>query len=253
MPGPRCGLLVRRVAGVVDESVGRGLVAKLGRRGLILHGATVPARPLASVLRPTPKGLFVIRILTVCTGNICRSPLAALLLAHRMADIGVEATSAGVRARGGDRMPVEAVELALAEGVPTDLPNAHAARYLTEALLQDPDLVLAMDRDHRRAIVELAPGKLRATFTIREFERLAAATSDDAIRAGATGDSPAERLRGALAVLAGQRGLVLPPADPADDDVVDPYGRSRETYARSGAQLTPGVAAVERVVRLAVG
>lgn len=195
----------------------------------------------------------MIHILTVCTGNICRSPLAAQLLAHRMADIGVEATSAGMRARADDLMPLEAAEQALAQGVPTHLSHAHRARFLTEALLQNPDLILAMDRDHRRAIAELAPSKLRATFTLREFERLAAATSDDAIRAGAVGGDPRERLRGALAVVGGQRGLVLPPADPRDDDVVDPYGRSRETYARSTSQLVPGIAAVERVVRLAVG
>jgi len=199
------------------------------------------------------EGLRVIQILTVCTGNICRSPLAALVLQHRLGDLGVAATSAGVRARQGDRMPREAVELAVAHGVPTEQIAAHGSRYLTEALLREPDLVLAMDRDHRRAIVELAPAKLRVAFTIREFERLAAATSDDAIRAGATGDDPRDRLRGALAVLGGQRGLVLPPVDPTDDDVVDPYGRSRETYARSDAQLSPGLDAVERVVRLAVG
>lgn len=194
----------------------------------------------------------MIHILTVCTGNICRSPLAALVLQERLGDVGVVATSAGVRARAGDRMPVEAVELAVGHGVPADRIEAHAARYLTEGLLREPDLVLAMDRAHRRAIVELAPSKLRTAFTIREFERLSAATPDEAIRAGAAGDDPRDRLRGALAVLAGQRGLVLPPADPADDDVVDPYGRSRETYARSNAQLAPGLAAVERVVRLAV-
>ncbi len=195
----------------------------------------------------------MIHILTVCTGNICRSPLAALVLEQRLADLGVAATSAGIRAREGVRMPVEAAELAIARGVPADRITAHGSRYLTEAILRGPDLVLAMDRDHRRAVVELAPGQLRTAFTIREFERLAAATPDEALRAGAVGAEPRDRLRGALAVLSGQRGLVLPPADPADDDVVDPYGRSRETYARSDAQLSRGLDAVERVVRLAVG
>lgn len=195
----------------------------------------------------------MIRILTVCTGNICRSPLAALVLEQRLADLGVVATSAGIRAREGMRMPVEAAELAIARGVPADRIAVHGSRYLTEAILRGPDLVLAMDRDHRRAVVELAPGQLRTAFTIREFERLAAATPDETLRAGAVGAEPRDRLRGALAVLSGQRGLVLPPADPADDDVVDPYGRSRETYARSDAQLSPGLDAVERVVRLAVG
>jgi protein-tyrosine phosphatase len=196
----------------------------------------------------------VIQILTVCTGNICRSPLAELVLQERLGDVGVRVSSAGIRARQDDRMPQEAVELAVAAGVPAGATAAHGARYLTERLLEGVDLVLAMDREHRRSIVELAPGALRTTLTAREFERLAAATSDDEIRAGAdaAGDDPGARVRGAVAVLTGQRGLVFPPADPADDDVVDPYRRSRATYARSAAQLLPALGAVERVVRLAL-
>lgn len=196
----------------------------------------------------------MIQILTVCTGNICRSPLAELVLQERLGGVGVQVSSAGIRARQDDRMPQEAAELAIAAGVPAEAAAAHGARYLTERLLEGVDLVLAMDREHRRAIVELAPGVLRTTLTAREFERLATATSDDEIRAGAdaAGDDAGARVRGAVAVLTGQRGLVFPPADPADDDVVDPYRRSRTTYARSAAQLLPALDAVERVVRLAL-
>jgi protein-tyrosine phosphatase len=195
----------------------------------------------------------VIQILTVCTGNICRSPLAELVLAQRLGDLDVGVASAGIRARDDDRMPLEAAELAVAAGVPAAAAAQHGARYLTEGMLRGVDLALAMDREHRRAIVQLAPGALRVTFTVREFARLSTATPDDAIRAGAVGSDAGARLRGALAVLAAQRGLVLPPEDPADDDVVDPYGRSRQTYERSAEQLLPALDAVERVVRLVDG
>ena len=202
-------------------------------------------------------------ILTVCTGNICRSPLAAQLLATRLADLGVTVSSAGARARGGTPMTPEAQALAADRGIPSSLSAQHAARYLTAAHVAAADLVLAMTRDHRREIVELDPSRVRTAFTVRELARLAADVSDDELRAasavagsGSAVSADAEaraRFAAALAVVAGRRGLVLPPASPDDDDVIDPYGRSTATYARSADEMAPGLAAVERIVRVALG
>ena len=200
-------------------------------------------------------------ILTVCTGNICRSPLAAQLLATRLADLGVTVSSAGTRARGGTPMTPEAQALAADRGIPSSLSAEHAARYLTPAHVSAADLVLAMTRDHRREIVELDPSRVRTAFTVRELARLAADVSDDELRAAASavaGSGSAvsaearARFAAALAVVAGRRGLVLPPASPDDDDVIDPYGRSTATYARSADEMAPGLAAVERIVRVAL-
>ena len=202
-------------------------------------------------------------ILTVCTGNICRSPLAAQLLATRLADLGVTVSSAGARARGGTPMTPEAQALAADRGIPSSLSAEHAARYLTPAHVAAADLVLAMTRDHRREIVELDPSRVRTAFTVRELARLAADVSDDELRAAASAvagsgsavSANAEaraRFAAALAVVAGRRGLVLPPASPDDDDVIDPYGRSTATYERSADEMAPGLAAVERIVRVAL-
>lgn len=199
-------------------------------------------------------------IMTVCTGNICRSPLAELLLATRLADLGVDVHSAGVRGLRSATMTPEAIDLAIEYGVSEADADAHRSRYLTEAMLASPDLILAMTRDHRREIAELAPSRLRATFTAREFARLAASLTDEEVRdAAASVDSessratPSERIRAAAAAVAGRRGLVPPPSDPADDDVIDPYGRDWGVYRRSADQLLPALAEVERVVRLAAG
>lgn len=202
----------------------------------------------------------MIEIMTVCTGNICRSPLAALVIASRLSDLGIVAYSAGVRGLADAPMTADAVDLAVARGIPAADAAGHRSRFLTERHLARPDLILAMTRDHRRAIAELAPARLRSTFTMREFARLAASLTDAQIRAAAAdavadadGQDASARLRAASALLAGQRGLLVPPADPLDDDVVDPYGRSRATYELSGAQLDPAIDQVERVVRLAAG
>ena len=197
-------------------------------------------------------------ILTVCTGNICRSPLGELLLATRLADLDAVVGSAGVRGLRSAPMTAEAIELAVAYGVAEASAAAHRSRYLTESMLVSPDLILAMTREHRREIAELAPARLRSTFTVREFARLAESLSDDELRdaadaAGPAGDAghASARLRAAAAAVAGRRGLLPPPASADEDDVIDPYGRDAATYRLSAEQLVPALAQVERVVRVA--
>jgi len=151
-------------------------------------------------------------------------------------------------------MTPEALRLALALGVPHDVADAHRSRYLTGAELRSPDLILAMSREHRRKIVELAPTRLRSAFTVREFARLAAGTTDAAIAAAAVtgGADGSARARAAVGAVAAQRGMSAPPADPVEDDVIDPYRRSWETYQLSASQLVPAVDQVVRVMSIAM-
>ena len=192
-------------------------------------------------------------IMTICTGNICRSPLAELIIAARLADLGAVVHSAGVRGLNSARMTPEAAHLAVHLGVTQEASDAHRSRYLTEAMLGPPDLILTMTRDHRRDVAELAPSRLRSTFTVREFARLASTVSDEQLVAAANGagDDSGQRLRAAVALVASMRGLAPAPADPADDDVVDPYKQPWEVYVESADQLVPALEQVERVARLA--
>lgn len=193
-------------------------------------------------------------ILTVCTGNICRSPLAELLLRTRLADVPVYVHSVGTHGFDAVEMTAEAQSLAVEFGVRSTWAQEHRSRYLTERHLVTPDLVLAMSRDHRRRIVELAPTRLRSTFTIREFARLAADASDTEIAqaADAAGSDTSARVRAATAAVAGHRGLI-PPVSPETDNVIDPFRRPWSTYRRFAAELTPAVDQVVRVLRIAIG
>lgn len=192
-------------------------------------------------------------ILTVCTGNICRSPLAAVLLKTRLAPLDVVVGSAGTRGMTDSPMTPETVELAHALGVSPDETALHRARFLGENHLSSPDVIFAMTRDHRREVVELAPSRMRSTFTIREFARLADSLTDHQLQSAAEagGSHPSSRVRAVAAAVASQRGLVLPPPDPADDDVIDPYGRSWNTYQLSASQLDPAINSTVRALKLA--
>ncbi|WP_308122959.1 arsenate reductase/protein-tyrosine-phosphatase family protein [Microbacterium marinilacus] len=186
----------------------------------------------------------------MCTGNVCRSPLAEALLREAIGS-GAQISSAGVRALAGEGMTPETRRLAGEHGVPPAGVEGHVARQLTEQMLHESDLVLAMAREHRRRVVELDPGRLRVTFTARELERLVRDVPDAEIAEELAGErDPRTRLRLALAYIASLRHLSEPPADPADDDVLDPYGRSGETYEESAAQLVPALEQIARVLRV---
>lgn len=183
-------------------------------------------------------------ILTVCTGNLCRSPFAEAALRAGLSP-SFSVASAGTFAVDGDPAPQQAIDVATARGL--DL-STHRARYLTSPLVVGADLVLAMGREHRRAAVEHSPAAIRRAFTILEFARLTDSLGDDEFReavAGAT--SPAESLAAILRLVASQRGA-LAPVDPARDDVVDPYGRGDAIYAQMAASLDPAVASVVRAL-----
>ena len=185
-------------------------------------------------------------VLTVCTGNICRSPAVERLLAHALP--GVRVASAGTRAVIGAPVSPPMASLLTEVGVRAD---GFAARQLTEGMVAEADLVLALTRGHRASIVDLVPGAVRRTFTLRELARLATAVGPDAVSAAvrAAAGSPddvAARIRALIPLAAAQRGRV--PVAPADDDVVDPYGGGDRLYVTSFAQLRPAVEAIAAVV-----
>ncbi len=95
------------------------------------------------------------KILLVCTGNICRSPLAAALLQRALTERGVEGmdvSSAGTGAWDGAPVSEGAYLVGLERGL--DL-SAHRARLLTRELIEEADLVLTMARHHRARVDEL--------------------------------------------------------------------------------------------------
>ncbi len=94
-------------------------------------------------------------VLFVCTGNICRSPLAAALLARALNERGLEdvtVTSAGTGAWDGAPASEGAYLVGLERGL--DL-SGHRARLLTRELVEQADLILTMARHHRARVDEL--------------------------------------------------------------------------------------------------
>jgi protein-tyrosine-phosphatase len=105
------------------------------------------------------------KILLVCTGNTCRSPMAAALLAARLGE-GCQVLSAGTAAREGDPAADLAVQVMAERGL--DL-TAHRARLVSRELVDQADLVLTMTRSQRQMVIDLAPGAADRVFSLVEY------------------------------------------------------------------------------------
>lgn len=191
----------------------------------------------------------MLSVLFVCTANICRSPLAEALLAHRLDDARVRIASAGTRARPDIPMSSSSARLAIADGVDPAAAAGHRSQRLDADLIARADLVVAMDRSHRRFVVEEDPRATRRTFTARELLRLESA--GETVE-GPEGVEPQLRLAAILVELVSRRPLVRD-AEPADDDIADPYGLDEADYLRMHDALVPAVDTVARIVRAATG
>lgn len=174
------------------------------------------------------------RILVVCTGNVCRSPLVERLLQQgldqRWGPGRFEVRSAGTGALVDHPMDERAA------GVLTGLGGSHdgfRARHLAGPMVEEADLVLTATRDHRAAVVRTSPRAMKRVFTVRELAAIVEALPDEELP---TADDPAERLR-ELADLATRHRGRRRPARADDHDVVDPYRRADEVYATMRDQV----------------
>lgn len=185
-----------------------------------------------------------IPILVVCTGNICRSPMAAELLGQELRGLPFELGSAGVSAQADATMPDEAQAVARALGA--EAPERHTARQLTPRLASDARLILTATRAHRRAVVEGAPAVLRRTFTLREFARLATLSATEPAADHDRAADARDRFDALVGALAARRSQV---AATDDDDILDPYRRSSEAYLASGEQIARALPPIAALLR----
>lgn len=147
------------------------------------------------------------KILFVCTGNTCRSPMATaifhqLINDHRYGGNGsAEGISAGLYAAEG--APMTDAAIAALREVQIPVPQVHSAKQLTPEMLEEADLILTMERRHLVDLLEKHPSCAKKAHVLKAY-------------AFGTDGMPAENAR---------------------QDIPDPYGHSAEMYRQVAIAL----------------
>jgi protein-tyrosine phosphatase len=178
----------------------------------------------------------VFTVLVVCTGNVNRSALGAVLL-KRWAEwylpqpvaAGVRVTSAGLGAPVGARMGRRSRVIAEALGADS---SVHRAAQISEEAIRRADLVLVASAQQRDDVLGQVPGALHSTFTIREAGRIAASLPES------SAPESVDALRSRVEAIAQGRGS----GERGDDDIVDPQGKDDEAYRFMVRQEVPALA-----------
>ena len=145
---------------VADFRTRPAVVDRRGRLGIL--GLE---RELGEIVRLGPDLIF--SVLVVCTGNACRSPMAAGILSKMLAGERVFICSAGTGAPNGMQATNYAVAAVGEMGVDLRL---HRSQQLDAGIIAGADLILVMEEYHRQRVLQIAPGAESRTRLLGESD-----------------------------------------------------------------------------------
>ncbi|OZG57173.1 protein-tyrosine-phosphatase [Bifidobacterium tissieri] len=165
------------------------------------------------------------RIMFVCTGNVCRSPMGELMMKRYLAGSSIVVSSAGVKGLKSHPIHQSSAKLMTSVGIDS---SAFRSRPLTADMAQDSDLILCFEKEQRRDIVSMAPMTVNYTFLVTEFANMCLYSAQQQLVKGRTLE---ERLQSVI-----DAASFIRPMIPAPRDVDDPMGKSFDVFCRAAEQ-----------------
>ena len=145
------------------------------------------------------------RVLFVCTGNVCRSPLGELLFRMYTTGTSLEVDSAGTHSLVGHKIDASSAALLASAGIDS---SAFRSKQLTRKIADECDLILCFEETQQHNIVTISPSAMRYTFTLTDFSNMCAYCAQQNLIEGIT---LPERLQSVIAQATTIRPM-LPPA-----------------------------------------
>lgn len=118
-------------------------------------------------------------ILVICTGNICRSPYGEFKLKQLLPDLVITSAGVATEKSGLQDKPADAMAIDIAAEFGADI-SSHKAKQVTAELVEQYDLILAMERNQLEQLCELIPTARHKTFLFGHW--VGVSTIDDPYR-----------------------------------------------------------------------
>lgn len=206
-----------------------------------LHGlGSGPGPGIPTYVAVSPRPVDSFRILFVCTGNVCRGPIAERLTRHELharlsgpAAGRILVESAGTWGHEGAPMEAHAATVLGEYGVDS---RDFVGRELLDEHVVDADLVLTATLDHRSQVISMGHAAGLRTFTLKEFTRLVRRIDPGTLPDPRGGTHVTERARALVRAAAALRGWLLA-ATPESDEVDDPYGAPIGMFRNCGEEI----------------
>jgi low molecular weight protein-tyrosine phosphatase len=198
-----------------------------------LQGGSRPAVFIPAAERTAETDRF--RVLYVCTGSVCRSPIAERLtrleLDQRLGEDADRITVHSAGTWGHIDAPMEAHAATVLTEYGADPEGFRGSELLDEHVIE-ADLVLTATRDHRAQVISMGHAAGLRTFTLKEFTRLVQAIDPATLPDGGVVERACALVRAAAAL----RGWLQAPSAEADE-VFDPYGAPVTVFRHIGEEI----------------
>ncbi|WP_151733714.1 low molecular weight protein arginine phosphatase ['Paenibacillus yunnanensis' Narsing Rao et al. 2020] len=178
----------------------------------------------------------MLRILFVCTGNTCRSPMAEGLLRKLAKERGValEVRSAGVSAITGTSISRHAAAVLRDEGIQDHITSSQVSG---EAVAW-ADLVLTLTGSHKRHLLQYYPEAVMKTYTLKEYVHDEESVNEDLRELDSLyADAELSLALGAEPDAAAMQRIIEIRQRIPSFDISDPFGGSREDYELTAAEI----------------